>query len=111
MSDIEYAEFCRKKEFYFATLANIERKLDERFRTLSEEYRYGPTSVWQENDPEMKKLRKLRDEINVWFFTVLDYYKRRSIPESDQEWRRRSLDSLYSPRYNAVMAWAMRRRR
>ena len=121
MSDIE-AEFNRNKLFYQRTLANIEQKLDEQFQTLCREYVYDPSvsqdynrylrnTVSQENDPEMKELRKLRDEISNWFFTVLDYYNRRSVPESDQEGRILSLDLLYSPRYHAVMAWAMRRRR
>ena len=121
MSDID-AEFTRNKLFYQRTLANIERKLDERFETLCREYvhdpsvshdvnRYRRNNLSQKNDPEMKELRKLRDEISNWFFTVLDYYNRRSIPESDQEWRIQSLDFLYSPRYYAVMAWAMLRRR
>lgn len=122
MSDIEDAEYLRKKQIYKRTLANIEQKLDERFETLYREYvddpsvshdvnRHRRNTVCQENDPEMKELRKLRDEISNWFFTVLDYYRRRSIPESDQERRILSLDLLYSPRYHAVMAWAMRRRR
>jgi hypothetical protein len=122
MSDIEAAaEFNRNKHFYERTLANIEQKLDERFQTLCRQYvydssigevynRYLRNIVSQENDPEMKELRNLRDEISNWFFTVLDYYRRRDVPESDQEWRRQSLDFLYSPRYYAVMAWAMRRR-
>jgi len=121
MSDID-AEFNRNNLFYKRTLDNIEEKLAERFKTLCREYVHDPSVshevnrylrniVSQENDPEMKELRKLRDEISNWFFTVLDYYRRSSIPESDQEWRMYSLECLYSPRYYAVMAWAMRRRK
>ena len=107
MSDIEDAELNRKREFYFAIVFKIECNLVERLATLSEDYRYGPTSDWQENDPEIKELRELRDELRSWYFKTMDYRAVRNNPDLDPFMR----EFLVCPRYYAVMAWAMRRRK
>jgi len=118
MSDIEVAELKRKEELYHATMANIKRKLHERFTTLREEYVYDPSMPWYERDehirtvvcrgdPEMNELSKLRVELEFWFHGVIDYYALRNNPEMDPFIKE---IILLCSRYRAVMAWAMRRR-